>query len=592
MIYARVKATMTLRTIDDLCSGPGLRHRRFSLPAVLAGALVLLTLLAGASGAGISAYQGTLYFAGPASSVPASYQLTTAAPAAQGATPSAAQGVVGSGGLATGAYKWIYVTSSGGALTASANSNQLSVTMPGNTPVLVSNVPVGADVYRATIPGGTSTGKYTYVGTNGGPTTTYTDTNTSTAGTALPQADTRIPLSTTGWIPFAPGMSLGTSGNSATVSAVSPSIPATCTGWTVDSSAGFTFPAGTWTFNAQVRPDLAGTGAAVLTAAMWKVDTSGNTIAGGTIVPVTEGGAMALNATNQNVSVSYTTSSATTLDTNERLCVQFWRHQTVATTAGGATARTVWLLAYDPNSRISLHPAPNAWATAALSSPVDGLHTQSIPTLAATYSDAEGDAGNVTIRVCDAGCATTTNSGPIAANNGETKTWTPTGLSDGTYSWQAQAQDAGGLPSAWTASRAFVIDNVVPTTSIDSKPPSNSNAASGTFAFSASEPVTGFQCHVDAAAFAGCTSPYAYGPLADGPHTFYVKATADLAGNAGTTSSYGWTIDTLPPDTSITAQPSALSSSASPSFSFSSTQVGSKWWLYACRRADRRDATS
>jgi hypothetical protein len=544
--------------------------------ALVGAALVLLTTFAGGSGAGISSYQGTLYFAGPASALPSSYQLTTAAPAAQGTTPSAANGVAGSGGLASGSYRWIYVTSSGGALTASSTSNQLTVGAPGNTPVLVSNVPVGADVYRATIPGGTSTGKYTFVGTNAGPTTTYTDTNTSTAGAALPQADNRVPLSTTGWMAFTPGSSLATSGNSS-VSAMTPSIPGSCTGWTVDSSGGFTLPAGTWTFNAQVRPDAAGSGTALLSVAMWKVDTSGNTIAGGTIVPVTDGNAMALNATSQNVSASYTTASAVTLDTNERLCVQFWRHQTVATTAGGATNRTVWMLAHDPNSRISLHPAPNAFASAALSSPADGLHTTSIPALAATYSDAEADAGTLTIRVCsDSGCATPLqNSGAMAATNGATRSWTPSGLADGAYYWEAQAQDATGLPSSWTASRRFDIDNAAPTTTIDSNPPAQSNATSGNFTFSANESVTGFQCRIDGGSYAACSSPHAYGPLADGPHTFDVKAVADLAGNAGTATSYGWTIDTAPPNTSITSNPSALSNSASPSFGFSSTESGS-----------------
>lgn len=574
VMYARVKATMTLRTIGDFWNGPGLRHRRFSLPAVLAGTLMLLTL-AGASGAGISAYQGTLYFDGPASSISGSYQLSTAVPAAAGVTPAAAQGVVGSGGLNAGSYRWIYVTSSGGALTASATSNQPNVSA--NTPVNVSNVPVGADVYRARVVAG-NTGKYTYVGTNPGPTTTYVDSNPANTGAALPQSDTRVPLSTTGYIAFVPGTSAG-GGDSTMTAASPPSIPSTCTGWTVDSSAGFTYPAGMWTINAQVRPDNAGAGggAAALSAAVWKVDTGGNTIGGGTIVPVTDSGALALNGSTQTATVTFTTGSATTLDTNERLCVQFWRHQTTATTMGGVTTRDMWLLAYDPNNRISVHPAPNAYAAAALSSPADGLHTQTIPTLSATYSDADGDAGNLTIRVCpDAGCSSSQSS-TIAANNGETKSWTPSGLVDGTYYWSAQAQDSLGLPSAWTSARTFEIDNVAPTSVFDSTPLSNSGAASGSITFHASEAVTGFQCHVDAAAFAACTSPYAYGPLADGAHTFYVKATADLAGNAGTASSYGWTIDTLPPDTSITGQPSSLSNTASPSFSFSATQAGSSF---------------
>jgi Big-like domain-containing protein len=570
---------MILRNSGDLRSLSGLRLGRPKLAAVLAGAAaVLLTMLAGGSGAGIAQYQGTLYFAGPASAISGSYQLTTTAPGAQGLAPVAVAGVpAGSGGLATGAYRWIYVTSSGGALTASATSNQLSIAMPGNTPALVSNVPVGADVYRATIPGGTSTGKYTYVGTNPGPTTTYTDTNTSTAGAALPQADTRVPASTMGWMPFIPGSSFSSSGGVSSVSGTTPSIPSSCTGWTVDSSAGFSFPAGTWTFNAQVRPDGAANGAAVLTAAMWKVDTSGNTISGGTIVPVTDGGAMALNGMSQNVSVSYTTTTAATVDTNERLCVQFWRHQTTGTTSLGASNRTVWMLAYDPNNRISVHPAPNALPSSALTSPADGLHTQTIPTLGATYSDAEADPGNVTIRVCsESSCATPLqNSGSLAANDGETKTWTPSGLGDGTYYWQAQAQDAGGAP-AWTSSRSFVLDNAPPTITI-AGPPAQSNATSGSFSFSANESVTGYECRLDGAAYASCTSPHGFGPLADGAHTFDVKAVADLAGNAGTPASYGWTIDTVPPNTSITSNPALLSNDASPSFGFSATQMGSSF---------------
>jgi large repetitive protein len=574
---ARACGDMTLRTSGDLRNTTGLRHRRFSLVAVLAGTALLLTTFAGASGAGISAYQGTLYLAGPASTISGSYQLTTAAPGGQGTTPAAVQGVVGSGGLATGAYRWIYVTSSSGALTASVTSNQLSVSSPGNTPVLVSNVPVGADVYRATIPSGTSTGKYTYVGTNAGPTTTYTDTNASTAGAVLPEADTRVALSATGYMPFVPGVGPGI-GTTALTSSSPPSIPSACTGWSVDSSAGFTFPAGTWTINAQVRLDAAGTGAATLTAAVWKVDASGNAIGGGTIVPPTDSAALALNGMSQTATVSYTTSAPTTLDSNERLCVQFWRHQTTGTVAGGNTTRTMWLLAYDPNNQISVHPSPNDFAHAALSSPADGIHTQSIPTLAATYSDTEGDPGNITLQLCsDSGCTSSLQtSGAISANNGDTKTWTPAGpLADGTYYWSARAQDTLGLPSAWVTSRSFALDTTAPVTTINSSPAASSNAPSGTFGFSANEGVAGFQCRVDGGAFSACSSPFAYGPLADGPHTFDVKATADLAGNAGGATSYAWSIDTVPPDTSIASNPAVLSNTASPSFSFTATEPGS-----------------
>ncbi len=567
---------MVLRTSGDIPSATERPLRRFRLVAVLAGAVVvLLTTLASGSGAGISSYQGTLYFAGPASSVSGSYLLTTAAPAAQGLVPVAAAGVPNSGGVSTGAYKYVYVTTSGAARTASVASNQVSVT---NAPVTVTNVPVGAEVYRAKIPSSTNTFNYILLGTNPGPTTAYTDTSTAISGSLLPQADNRVALSAAGWAPFNPGVSLATSVSNTGVSGTLPSIPSACAGWTVDAAGGMTFPAGMWTFAAQLRPDANGNGAAVLTAAMWKVDDSGNTVAGGTVVPPTDGGSITLNATSQTVSVSYTTAGATTLATNEHLCVQFWRHQTTAYSSGGATSRTIQMLAWDPNNAITVHPAPNAFASASLSSPADGLHTTSIPTLSAIYSDTEGDGGTLTIRLCaDSGCsASPQDSGAMAATNGATLTWTPTGpLADGTYWWEAQAQDALGLPSAWTTSWSFVIDNVAPATSITSSPAAQSNASSGNFSFNANEAVTGYQCRVDAAAFAACSSPHSYGPLADGSHAFDVKAIADLAGNAGTTTNYGWTIDTVPPDTSITSQPAALSNSSSPSFGLSATQVGS-----------------
>ena len=321
---------MTLRTYGEPLGGAERPLRHLRLPAALAGAVVfLLTMLAGSTGAGIVNYQGTLYFAGAPSSITGSYQLTTAAPTGQGLQPVATAGVANSGGVPTGVYKYVYVTTSGVTRTASvASSPSTSVT---NAPVTVTNVPVGADVYRAKIPNTTATAQYILVGNNAGPTTTYTDVSTATTGTLLPQADNRVALNTSGWAPFVPTVSLASSVSNTTVSGMTPSIPATCASWTVDATGGVTLPAGQWKYDVQLRSDAAG-GAptAVLTAAMWKIDTSGNAIAGGTIVPPTDGGAIALDGSSQNVSVSYTTASPTTLASNERLCVQFWRHQTGA----------------------------------------------------------------------------------------------------------------------------------------------------------------------------------------------------------------------------------------------------------------------
>src|SRR5207253_3058371 len=80
-----------------------------------------------------------------------------------------------------------------------------------------------------------------------------------------------------------------------------------------------------------------------------------------------------------------------------------------------------------------------------------------------------------------------------------------------------------------------------------------------------------FQCSLDGAAYASCTSPDALSGLSAGAHTFAVKAT-DQAGNTDPTpASYGWFVDATPPDTQITAQPNDPTSSSSASFSFTGT---------------------
>src|SRR5437870_8449004 len=68
--------------------------------------------------------------------------------------------------------------------------------------------------------------------------------------------------------------------------------------------------------------------------------------------------------------------------------------------------------------------------------------------------------------------------------------------------------------------------------------------------------------------------------MADDSHTFQMSAT-DPAGNTDARpSSYTWTVDTTPPDTSITAAPPSVSISSSASFSFTATEAGSS---FACQ---------
>ena len=86
-----------------------------------------------------------------------------------------------------------------------------------------------------------------------------------------------------------------------------------------------------------------------------------------------------------------------------------------------------------------------------------------------------------------------------------------------------------------------------PETTIDSGPSGSVSNTSASFSFSSSRAGSTFDCTLDAASFTGCTSPTSYNSLADGSHTFQVRAT-DTAGNADPTpATRTWTVDTTPP---------------------------------------------
>ena len=140
------------------------------------------------------------------------------------------------------------------------------------------------------------------------------------------------------------------------------------------------------------------------------------------------------------------------------------------------------------------------------------------------------------------------------------------GLADGSHTFAVKATDAAGNTGT-AASFTWTIDTVAPTVTFTSTPANPTNSASATFAFTVSETGTTQQCQIDGGTFAACTSPKALTSLADGSHTFQVKAT-DAAGNTGTAASFTWTVDTTPPTVTFTGKPSNPSNSSSATFSF------------------------
>ncbi len=105
-------------------------------------------------------------------------------------------------------------------------------------------------------------------------------------------------------------------------------------------------------------------------------------------------------------------------------------------------------------------------------------------------------------------------------------------LAEGAHIFQVYASNGDGDGSV--ASAAWEIDVTPPDTSIVESPSSPTSDNTPVFTFTSADPGATFECSVDGAAAAACTSPYTTSPLANGPHEFEVYA-IDAAGNVDAT---------------------------------------------------------
>jgi hypothetical protein len=151
---------------------------------------------------------------------------------------------------------------------------------------------------------------------------------------------------------------------------------------------------------------------------------------------------------------------------------------------------------------------------------------------------------------------------------------------DSTTTFYATATNQGGTSGCSFSSTTYREDSSAPQTTIDSGPSGLTTDSTPTFTFSSSEGSSSFQCRVDAASFAACSSPFTTAALADGSHTFDVRAT-DGAGNTDSTpASRSFTVDAAAPQTTILSGPSGLTNNRTPMFTFSSSESGS---TFQCR---------
>ena len=153
-------------------------------------------------------------------------------------------------------------------------------------------------------------------------------------------------------------------------------------------------------------------------------------------------------------------------------------------------------------------------------------------------------------------------------------------LADGAHSFSVFATDAAQNADPSPASRSFTVDTAAPDTSITGGPSGMTGDKTPSFSFASSEPGGSFLCAIDAAALGPCSGPattHTSAQLSDGPHSFSVQAT-DPAGNADpSVATREFTVDSGPPETTITSGPTGATSDATPIFGFDSSEAGSSF---------------
>jgi len=90
-------------------------------------------------------------------------------------------------------------------------------------------------------------------------------------------------------------------------------------------------------------------------------------------------------------------------------------------------------------------------------------------------------------------------------------------------------------------------DTTSPNTTITGGPSATTTDSTPTFAFISNEGDSVFECRVDAGAFAPCSSPGARATLANGPHTFQVRATDQTGNNDPSPAMRSFTLKTSSP---------------------------------------------
>ena len=180
----------------------------------------------------------------------------------------------------------------------------------------------------------------------------------------------------------------------------------------------------------------------------------------------------------------------------------------------------------------------------------------------------------------------------VPGSNSDTTAYVKSGLTDGDeVSFQVRStkdmndpatddrSDDTEIKRSSVVSVTVGLDRTAPDTMFTSMPEMMTESTTAEFVISSSEEGSTFECSLDSAPFAACTSPHMLTELELGSHTFRARAT-DMADNIDrTAASYTWTVtDTVAPETTITSGPAMETLDMEATFEFESNEAGVTFW--------------
>lgn len=155
----------------------------------------------------------------------------------------------------------------------------------------------------------------------------------------------------------------------------------------------------------------------------------------------------------------------------------------------------------------------------------------------------------------------------------------PGPFTEGPHNFRVKAIDSANNPSPFAGIWFWNVDLTEPETQLTGTPPNPDNdTAPNDFTFIGTDDLSldGFECNLDGSLlWVDCTSGvWPFGALADGSHTFMVRAIDDAGNVDSTPESYTWVVDATPPVVTITDNPPNPDNVGGGTFKFTATDTG------------------